>query len=82
MTDASVYSPDWTLADLEPFIEVSLEAFGPGRVVFGSDWPVCLLRADYPEVAALVRDWTSRLSAAEQAQLWGGTAMRCYGLQP
>lgn len=67
---------------LHRHLDAALEAFGCERLMFGSDWPVCLLRADYAAVAALVRDWASRLSAAEQAQLWGGTAMRCYGLQP
>ena len=63
-------------------LDAALEVFGADRLMFGSDWPVCLLRAGYAEVAALVRDWSSaRLSADEQAQLWGGNAMRCYGIQ-
>lgn len=62
-------------------LDTALEAFGPGRLMFGSDWPVCLLAASYAKVAALVREWAAtRLSAPEQAQLWGGTAARCYGL--
>ena len=56
----------------------ALESFGPQRLMFGSDWPVCLLRADHAAVTALVDDWASRLSESEQAQLWGGTALRCY----
>ena len=63
-------------------LDAALEAFGAGRLMFGSDWPVCLLRAGYAEVAALVRDWSSaRLSADERTQLWGGNAARCYGIQ-
>jgi L-fuconolactonase len=62
-------------------LDTALEAFGSDRLMFGSDWPVCLLRADYAEVAALVRDWAARLSNDEQGLLWGGTAARCYGLQ-
>lgn len=77
-----VVTPQLDADALHRHMDAALDAFGAERLMFGSDWPVCLLRADYPEVAALVRDWTSRLSAAEQAQLWGGTAMRCYGLQP
>ncbi|WDZ97057.1 amidohydrolase family protein [Herbaspirillum sp. WKF16] len=62
-------------------LDTALDAFGPGRLMFGSDWPVCLLAASYAKVAAVVRDWAAtRLSAAEQEQLWGGTAARCYGL--
>lgn len=63
-------------------LDAALDAFGAGRLMFGSDWPVCLLRAGYAEVAALVRDWSAQLSADEQAQLWGGNAARCYGLNP
>lgn len=62
-------------------LDAALEAFGPGRLMFGSDWPVCLLRAGYAQVAALVGDWATRLSPDERAQLWGGTAARCYGLR-
>jgi len=63
-------------------LDAALEAFGADRLMFGSDWPVCLLRADYAAVAALVRGWAARLSAAEQAGLWGGNAARCYGVRP
>jgi L-fuconolactonase len=77
-----VVTPQLHLDALHRHLDAALDAFGAGRLMFGSDWPACLLRADYAAVAALVRDWASRLSAAEQAQLWGGTAMRCYGLQP
>ncbi|MFJ3056429.1 amidohydrolase family protein [Herbaspirillum sp. NPDC087042] len=62
-------------------LDVALEAFGPQRLMFGSDWPVCLLAASYAKVAGVVREWgATRLSATEQTQLWGGTAARCYGL--
>ena len=62
------------------YLDTALELFGPQRLLFGSDWPVCLLRADYAEVAGLVADWSQALSADERAALWGGNAMRCYGL--
>lgn len=61
-------------------LDTALELFGPRRLLFGSDWPVCLLRADYAEVAGLVADWSQALSADEHAALWGGNAVRCYGL--
>lgn len=77
-----VVGPQLDADALHRHLDAALDAFGAGRLMFGSDWPVCLLRAEYAAVAALVRDWSSRLSATEQAQLWGGTAMRCYGLQP
>lgn len=63
---------------LRRHLDAALEAFGADRLMFGSDWPVCLLRADHAAVTALVDDWASRLSESEQAQLWGGTALRCY----
>ena len=71
----------WTAADLRPYLDVVLEAFGPGRLMVGSDWPVCLLAADYPTVIGLVRDLVDPLSDAEQAAILGGTAARFYGIQ-
>ncbi|MCA1324974.1 amidohydrolase family protein [Herbaspirillum sp. alder98] len=62
-------------------LDTALDAFGPQRLMFGSDWPVCLLAASYAKVASVVREWAqTRLSAADQVALWGGTAARCYGL--
>jgi L-fuconolactonase len=59
----------------------ALEAFGPHRLMFGSDWPVCQLAAPYEAVHGLVHQWANaRLSMAEQAAFWSGNAIRCYGL--
>lgn len=59
----------------------ALAAFGPHRVMFGSDWPVCRLAAAYESVHALAQAWaTSRLTRPEQEAFWGGNAARCYGL--
>lgn len=71
----------WKAADFRPYLDVVLEAFSPERLMFGSDWPVCLLAGDYPEVVGIVGDFFSPLSAAEQDQIWGGTARRFYGLR-
>jgi L-fuconolactonase len=70
----------WRPADFAAYLDVALAAFGPGRLMFGSDWPVCLLSADYAEVAGIVRDLCATLSVAEQTAIWGGTATRFYGL--
>ena len=70
----------WKRADFTPFLDVALEAFSPGRLMFGSDWPVCLLSAEYAEVAAIARDFFASLSADEQAAVWGETAKRFYGV--
>ncbi|WP_394790404.1 amidohydrolase family protein [Rhodoferax sp.] len=59
----------------------ALEAFGPQRLLFGSDWPVCELAAPYPAVHTLARTWAAtRLSETEQAAFWSGNATRCYQL--
>jgi L-fuconolactonase len=70
----------WKVADLRPYADVALEAFGPERVMFGSDWPVCLLAAPYGRVFEVARELTSHLSAAERDAVFGGTAARTYGL--
>jgi L-fuconolactonase len=70
----------WTEAQLRPYFDATLEAFGPARLLFGSDWPVCLVGCTYARWLSLVREWTQSLSAAEQAQIFGGTAIKAYGL--
>jgi L-fucono-1,5-lactonase len=70
----------WQVADLRPYAEVALEAFGPGRVMFGSDWPVCTLAASYGEVLGAARDLTADLSATDRAAIFAGTATRVYRL--
>lgn len=70
----------WRPADFTPYLDVALTAFGPERLMFGSDWPVCLLAGDYAEVAGIIENFLAPLSAAEQAAIWGGTATRFYGL--
>lgn len=70
----------WTAAGLRPYVERALGTFGPGRLMFGSDWPVCLLAAPYEEVARTAQELASGLSADERAALFAGTAVRVYGL--
>jgi L-fuconolactonase len=70
----------WQVADLRPYAEVALDAFGPARLMFGSDWPVCTLAAGYPDVLAAARDLTEQLSPAEREALFAGTATSAYGL--
>jgi L-fuconolactonase len=66
------------VAAFTPFADVILSAFGAGRVMFGSDWPVCLLASDYASVLALAQALVSGLSAAERAAVFAGTAARVY----
>lgn len=70
----------WTPADLSPYAERVLEWFGPGRLLFGSDWPVCLLAADYPGVLRAAEQVLARISPNERAQIFRGTAAGLYRL--
>ena len=70
----------WKPEDFRPYLDVVLEAFGPQRLMYGSDWPVCLLAGNYAQVKGLVTDYISRLSATEQAGIMGGNATAFYKL--
>lgn len=71
----------WTVDDLRPYVEIALEAFGAERCMFGSDWPVCLLAAEYEQVYAAMDELTRELSETEQNWIWGKTAAAFYGLE-
>lgn len=70
----------WTVDDLRPYADTVLDAFGPDRLMFGSDWPVCTLAATYAEVVDAAQQLTALLSESERAALFAGTATRVYGL--
>ncbi|GAA4891266.1 amidohydrolase family protein [Streptomyces coeruleoprunus] len=70
----------WTPASLAPYADTVLDAFGPGRLMFGSDWPVCLLAASYADVVDTARRLTDGLSRDERDAVFAGTATRVYGL--
>ena len=72
---------NWRPQDLRPYLDVALEAFGADRVMFGSDWPVCLLAAPYERVLGAIEEYTAALSATEREAIFGGNAMRWYGLR-
>jgi L-fuconolactonase len=71
---------EWDAATIRPYVDHVLERFGPHRLLFGSDWPVCELAATYDEVLAAARAVLGSLSAAEAALVFGGTADRLYAL--
>lgn len=71
----------WRPADLKPYVETALEAFGPERLMYGSDWPVCELAGSYEQVHASLLEALGPLGKAEADQIFGGTATRFYGLQ-
>lgn len=70
----------WTVSDLAPYADTVLEAFGPSRLMFGSDWPVCTLAASYAQVLGAAEELTVGLSDSEQAEVFSGTASRVYAL--
>jgi len=72
----------WTVDDLRPYAEHVLTSFGPARVMFGSDWPVCELAATYPQVHAAAHTLTSGLSESERNDVFAGTATRAYPIAP
>jgi L-fuconolactonase len=78
-----VTEADWSSWRQDELIAVlgrALEWFGPDRCLFGSDWPVCLLAADYGDVLSLVEATVSEFSPSEQTAVLGGNALRIYGL--
>lgn len=70
----------WKDADFVPYLDVVFEAFGSGRVMFGSDWPVCEVAGGYGKVIGLVQGYTSKLTQTEQELFWGGNAIKFYNL--
>lgn len=68
----------WDVALLKPYFEVVLEAFGPDRLMFGSDWPVCLLQSEYHRWLETVNDFIGELSESEKSAIMGGNAARIY----
>jgi L-fuconolactonase len=70
----------WTPELLRPYFEVVLEAFGPRRLMFGSDWPVCLVAASYAKWFEFLQSCTASLSPGERSRILGGTAIEIYRL--
>ena len=72
---------NWTPADLQPYVAHTVECFGPARVMYGSDWPVCLLAASYDDViGALVKTLGPGLDEVNLANVFGGNAGQFYGI--
>jgi L-fuconolactonase len=72
----------WKAADLRPFVRPVVDWFGTDRVMFGSDWPVCLLAGSYESISAGLRDAIGTLSQSEESQVYRGTAFTAYRLHP
>lgn len=71
----------WKVKDFTPYLDVIFEAFGQKRVMYGSDWPVCLLAADYGRVLSLIGNYTEKLSQEAQEDFWGNNAKNFYNLK-
>lgn len=70
----------WKAEDFKFCLDVVFEAFGTNRLMFGSDWPVCLVAAEYTEVINLVKDYIGEFSLAEQEKVFGKNAINFYSL--
>ena len=71
----------WTPAQLRPYLDVAFECFGAGRLMIGSDWPVCTLAADYARAMAVVSEYVADRPAAERDGVLGGNAARFWNLR-
>ena len=70
----------WTANQIQPYMDLVLEVFGTDRVMFGSDWPVCLVAGNYSKVKSLTTNFISDLSADEQENIMGANAIKFYNL--
>lgn len=71
----------WKLSDFTPYLDVVFESFGTDRLMFGSDWPVCLVAGSYSAVVNLISSYLEQLPADKKAAIFGGNAVRFYGLE-
>lgn len=72
--------PGWTYDDFIPYLDVVVDAFGTDRLLYGSDWPVCLVAATYDQQFSIVQNYFSAFSPVEKKKILGGNAKRFYNL--
>lgn len=70
----------WKKEDFRPYLDVAFEVFGSKRILFGSDWPVCLVAASYEKMLDIVQDYISEFTTQEQSDFWSGNAVSFYNL--
>jgi L-fuconolactonase len=70
----------WKYNDFVPYLDAVMNAFGTGRLMYGSDWPVCLVAASYEQQFSIIQQYLKAFSAAEKNQILGGNARRFYNL--
>ena len=73
-------SQDWSVDDLRPYVDHLLNTFGPTRLIWGSDWPVCTLASSYERWVDTTEQLLADLPACDRAAIWGGNALRAYKL--
>ena len=71
----------WKPDDLKPYLDVAFEAFGPERLMIGSDWPVCTVAASYSEVMGTAAEFIDKFAGQASPAVLGGTAARFWGLK-
>ena len=71
----------WQPADFKPYLDVVFAAFGSDRIMFGSDWPVCLLAGNYRQVVELIEDYTRSFAAEEKEKIFGLNAAQFYRIK-
>lgn len=71
---------NWTENELYPYLDVIFDAFGVERLMFGSDWPVCLLAGNYNSTVNLIKNYTAQFSKVDAEKIFGGNAVIAYGL--
>lgn len=78
VTEADWYN--WKNEDFTPYLDIVFEAFGANRILFGSDWPVCLVAAEYGAMKDILSSYLAKLSKDEQKKIWGENAVKFYSL--
>jgi L-fuconolactonase len=71
----------WTNQSFKPYLDHILNTFTPSRMMFGSDWPVCLLAATYSQTVDLMEEFTMEFSNTEKESFWFGAVKRSYRLK-
>lgn len=72
----------WRESDFTPFLDAVVDAFGVDRILFGSDWPVCLLAVEYKKTLEIIKNYFQGYSSEDKAKIFGGNAIRIYNVIP
>jgi L-fuconolactonase len=71
---------EWKTEDFRPYLDAVVDAFGTGRLLYGSDWPVCLVAASYQDMLQIVENYFAGFTEAEKSAVFGGNAASFYQL--